>query len=257
MPLDLPSLLPGLHDIASRAGEAIMAVYAGPFELRRKADQSPVTLADEAAEQVILDGLSALTPGIPAVSEEQVAATGAPQTVPARFWLVDPLDGTREFVRRNGEFTVNIALVEENRPVLGLVHVPARGETFASAGPGTASRRAGDAPVTAIAARRAPLHGIVVTHSRSHGDDAALAAYLAPIEIASRIITGSAVKFCLLAAGEADLYPRFGETSEWDTAAGHAILEAAGGSVTTLDGTPLRYGKPGFRNPPFIARGQP
>ncbi len=183
-------------------------------------------------------------------------AEGAPLAAPPRFWLVDPLDGTREFAARNGEFTVNIALVEGDRSVLGVVLVPVTGTIYAACGPGTATRQDGDAPAVAIAARRPPREGAVVAHSRSHRDDRRLDAYMALLPGATRRICGSAVKFCLVAAGEADFYPRFGPTMEWDTAAGQAVLEAAGGRVTTLDGAPLRYAKPGFLNPDFIAAGR-
>jgi 3'(2'), 5'-bisphosphate nucleotidase len=176
--------------------------------------------------------------------------------VPPRFWLVDPLDGTKEFIRRNGEFTVNIALIEGDRALLGVVHVPVQGVTYAAAGAGSATRRRGGEPAQPIGARTIPPRRPVIVHSRSHGDDERLARYVAEHTDAERRVAGSSIKFCLIAAGEADLYPRFGRTMEWDTAAGQAVLEAAGGAVTTLDGACLRYGKPGFANPDFIARGR-
>jgi 3'(2'), 5'-bisphosphate nucleotidase len=166
-----------------------------------------------------------------------------------RFWAIDPLDGTREFIARSGEFAVLIALVEEGRPVLGVVHGPVVGLTYAACGPGTATRRRGDGAPELIHAR-APEDGLVVIHSRSHGE------FLEGYPVRARKSCGSALKFGVIAAGEADLYPRFGTTMEWDTAAGQAILEAAGGSVETLAGTPLTYGKPGFKNDGFLAWGR-
>jgi len=239
---------------AHAAGVAILDVYRQDFNVRHKADASPVTRADEQAEAIIEERLAAAAPDIPIIAEERCAAQGLPSAAPPRFWLVDPLDGTKEFIRRNGEFTVNIALIEGDRPVLGVVYVPSQGVTYAAAGDAT-RRRSGEAPQQ-IKARPVPPRGAVIVHSRSHADEQRLAEYAATLPEAERRIAGSALKFCLLAAGEADLYPRFGPTAEWDTAAGQALLEAAGGVVATLDGAALRYGKPGFRNPDFIARGR-
>jgi 3'(2'), 5'-bisphosphate nucleotidase len=238
---------------AREAGAAILEVYRQDFAVRHKADQSPVTRADERAEAIIAQRLAAAMPSIPVIAEEHCAAHGLPATAPPRFWLVDPLDGTKEFIRRNGEFTVNIALVEGDRAVLGVVHVPSQDVTYAAAD--RATRQRGDGAPQPIVARPVPPRGAVVVHSRSHADEKQLAAYVATLADAERRLAGSALKFCLLAAGEADLYPRFGPTAEWDTAAGQVVLEAAGGTVTTLDGARLRYGKPGFCNPDFIARG--
>ncbi|MBI3452467.1 MAG: 3'(2'),5'-bisphosphate nucleotidase CysQ [Rhodospirillales bacterium] len=259
---DRAALLVEVVALAQAAGKTALKFYAEGFSVRAKADASPVTEADEAAEALILDGLARLTPGTPVISEEAIARLGAAGAeklsgvnASATFWLVDPLDGTREFVARNGEFTVNIALIENRRPVLGVVHAPVGGATYAARGPGTATvARGKDAP-HAIRVRPPPAAGLVAVSSRSHGDKAALAAYLDEFPVAERRTIGSAVKFGLVAEGAADLYPRLGPTMEWDTAAGHAILEAAGGTVTTLDGRPLLYGKSGFRNPDFLARG--
>jgi 3'(2'), 5'-bisphosphate nucleotidase len=215
-----------------------------------------VTAADEAAERLIVERLARLTPDVPIVAEEMVAAGRVPERLGGTFWLVDPLDGTREFVSRNGEFTVNIALVRDGRPALGVVHVPAQGLTYAGAGPGHATRRRGGGRPEPIACRPLPADGAVVLASRSHLT-AETTAWLDGVKVKSLAQAGSAVKFCLVAAGEADLYPRLGRTMEWDTAAGHAVLLAAGGSVETLDGRPLGYGKPGLDNPHFIARGRP
>jgi 3'(2'), 5'-bisphosphate nucleotidase len=241
---------------AREAGAAILDIYAHAFAVREKADRSPVTHADDVAEAIILARLAAATPAVPIIAEERAAATGLPGAAAQRFWLVDPLDGTKEFIARNGEFTVNIALVEGDRPVLGVVHVPVRGTTYWAAGADTAMRQNGDLPPHPIAARPAPAQGAIVVHSRSHIDETELARFIAALPGAERRLCGSSIKFCLLAAGEADLYPRFGRTMEWDTAAGQAVLEAAGGVVTTLDGARLRYGKTAFANPDFIARGR-
>ena len=253
---DRRQLLEALLPLARRAGEVILEVYATDFAVRGKTDASPVTEADERAEAVILAGLAALAPDIPAVSEEAAAAGTLPDAASgaACFWLVDPLDGTKEFIRRNGEFTVNIALVEDGRPVLGVVLAPALGRMFAGvAGLGAFQEDGGSR--RPLACRNAPPGGLTVVASRSHGDGADLDAFLSGRPVAGRVSVGSSLKFCLLAAGEADCYPRFGRTMEWDTAAGHAVLSAAGGRVRTLEGTEFLYGKPRWANPGFIAEG--
>jgi 3'(2'), 5'-bisphosphate nucleotidase len=217
-----------------------------------------VTEADHASEEIILAGLRALTPDVPAVSEEEVSHKGVAfdhDKPPRRFWLVDPVDGTKEFVARRGEFTINIGLVDDGRPVLGVLHVPVTGKTYAAAGAGTASLHDAAGVTTRIHVRRAPASGIVVLASRSHGDKAGVIALLEDYTVAERRLMGSAIKFGLIAEGAGDLYPRLGPTMEWDTCAGHAILEGAGGTVLTLSGKPLRYGKRDFLNPDFIAQG--
>jgi 3'(2'), 5'-bisphosphate nucleotidase len=244
-----------LTGIARLAGDEIMKVYAADFRTSRKADQSPVTAADLAAEAVIVAALRRLTPDIPVVAEEEANAHGLPERAPDRFWLVDPLDGTKEFVARNGEFTVNIALIEGNAPVLGIVHLPALDETYRGHS-GIAERSVAGAAFERIQARPLPAEGATMTISRSHAADERVKAEALDEPVAGTIVAGSSLKFCRLAEGVADLYPRLGATMEWDTAAGHAILAASGGSVRTLDGAPLAYGKPGFRNPHFIARGR-
>ncbi len=254
---DTLPLLADVEAIARRAGEAVMAVYAGDFAVHTKADVSPVTAADDAAEALIVPALQALTPGVPVVAEEAVARGEVPATG-RRFWLVDPLDGTREFVSRNGEFTVNLALVVDGEPLLGVVLAPAlgaKGRLFAGAR-GQGAWLDDDQGRRAIACRREAGIGAVVACSRSHGDAAQLDAWLGDRAVARRVPVGSSLKFGLLACGEADLYPRLGRTMEWDTAAGHAVLLAAGGCVLTLQGEPLRYGKPGFENPHFVALAQ-
>ncbi len=252
---DLGALIAPVCAIARKAGDEILEIYGTDFAVRAKADASPVTDADEAAERIILAELARITPDITIVSEE-AAADKMPDAGSRYFWAVDPLDGTKEFVKRNGEFTVNIALIADRRPVLGVIHVPALGLTYSAAGAGTAMCQEGDAPAQPIAARSAPGDGVVVISSRSHKTDAELERFLSGQKVKARLVCGSALKFCKVASGEADLFPRFGPCSEWDTAAGQAILEAAGGSVTTLDGGAFLYGKPGFENSGFIARGK-
>jgi 3'(2'), 5'-bisphosphate nucleotidase len=252
---DLNALLPEIVALARAAGQVVMKVYGGDFDVRAKKDATPVTVADEESEQLILTALKKLTPGIPAASEEQVSVAGTWKAPPPRFWLVDPLDGTREFASRNGEFSINIGLVQDGKPILGAVHGPVSNVTWGAAGPGTAAVWRSTAAPKPIRARRMPPEGATVLASRSHGDRAALDAFLSEHKVAGLKQSGSALKFGLLAEGEADLYPRFGPTMEWDTAAGHAVLEAAGGRIETVSGKPLLYGKPGLKNPDFIAWG--
>ena len=239
---------------ARAAGEAIMAVYATDFEVQAKADASPVTAADEGAENIIVPRLRALDGALPIVAEEAVAAGRMPR-IGADFWLVDPLDGTREFIRRNGEFTVNIALIRDRKPLLGVVFAPAlgaAGRMFAGV-VGACAWLDDGAGRRAIRCREVPAEGATVVASRSHGDRAT-EAWLRGVRVQRRVSAGSSLKFGLVAAGEADLYPRFGRTMEWDIAAGHAVLCAAGGEVVDLSGAPIGYAKPGLENPPFIAR---
>jgi 3'(2'), 5'-bisphosphate nucleotidase len=246
--------------LAQLAAREIMAVYASDFAVRAKADLSPVTEADAMAEKVILKGLKELWPDVPVLAEEAAAGGDVPD-VGARFFLVDPLDGTKEFLSRNGEFTVNIALIENGRPVMGVVYAPATEQMFwgeTAKGAGFAKLSAGDSLANvkwmALHVRKTPVEGLTVVASRSHMD-ANTTAYLESCKVKSLTSAGSSLKFCLVAKGEADLYPRFGRTMEWDTGAGQAVLEAAGGKVCNVDGTPLRYGKAerGFDNPAFIA----
>ena len=246
-----PAVLERVVEIARRAGAAILEVYGTSFDVRNKNDASPVTLADEKAEALIVPALAELAPGVPVVAEEAVSAGCVPE-VGALFWLVDPLDGTKEFISRNGEFTVNIALIANGTPVLGVVLAPAIGRLFAGVA-GAGAWTEDEHGRRAIQTRPEPAEGLTVVASRSHGDAAALDAFLAGRTVARLANAGSSLKLCLVAAGEADLYPRLGRTMEWDIAAGHAVLHAAGGSVKDLSGTPLRYGKPGFDNPHFAA----
>ena len=259
------SWLPTLEALARQAGEVVMAIYATPFAVHDKSDASPVTAADQQAEAVIVAGLRALAPDIPIVAEEAMAAGSAPQLVPGgRFWLVDPLDGTREFVARNGEFTVNIALIDQGRPVLGVVLAPALSGAGGILYSGVVGLGAwvddSSKGRRTLACRAAPADGLTLLASRSHGDEAALQAFLARWlagrRVAQRSNAGSSLKLCLIAAGQADVYPRLGRTMEWDIAAGHAVLAAAGGQVCRVDdGAALVYGKPGFENPHFVAMG--
>lgn len=237
---------------AMAASEVILDVYARPFEAESKADGSPVTEADSRAEAVILQHLAPL--GIPVLGEESVAAGQIPE-LGARFFVVDPLDGTKEFLKRNGEFTVNIALTEAGRPVAGVVLAPVTGDIFWTLPEGAMAGRVADGEVTGarriVVSEALPLR---IVASRSHGH-AALAALCETLQVAEDVSVGSSLKFCLLADGKAQLYPRFTPTSEWDTAAGQAVLEAAGGVVLNLDGTPLSCGHPerNFLNGFFVA----
>ncbi|MFD2081005.1 3'(2'), 5'-bisphosphate nucleotidase [Actinopolymorpha cephalotaxi] len=247
------TLVDRIRALAERAGEEILAVYAADDPgAREKADRTPVTEADLRAEAVIVAGLAELSPDLPVVAEEAVAAGDAPDVDGTPFWLVDPLDGTKEFLSRNGEFTVNIALVEAGTPVLGVVHLPAIGVTYVG-GPGRAERLEGgrSAPLAVVPT---PATGARALVSRSHLDPETQR-WLAGVEVDSHVQAGSSLKFCRIAEGAADVYPRFGRTMEWDTAAGHAVLLAAGGAVVTPDGAALRYAKPGFANSPFVAFG--
>lgn len=253
---NLAELAEALTSTVRAAGAAIMEIYESDFEVEHKDDRSPVTAADAAGEKIILADLARLTPDIPVVAEEEAAAGRIPE-VGSVFWLVDPLDGTKEFIKRNGEFTVNIGLVVDGRPALGLVYVPAQDVLYGGFGVGTAFRERGNAPREAIECRRAPAEGLTVLASRSHANSEALQAYLGDKKVAEVTNAGSSLKFCRVAEGAADLYPRFGPTCEWDTCAAHAVLDAAGGGVTLTDGQPFLYGKvPTFLNPHFIAHGK-
>ncbi|MBC54228.1 MAG: 3'(2'),5'-bisphosphate nucleotidase [Gammaproteobacteria bacterium] len=251
---DRAELLHILTQVARDAGRVIMAIYATDFAVRGKQDESPVTEADEQAEQVIVTALRKLTPGVPVIAEEAVAA-GHLERAGALFWLVDPLDGTREFVNRNGEFTVNIALIEDGAPVLGVVYAPAIDRLFAGAA-GEGAFVVDDAGRRAIQTREVPAAGLTVVASRSHGDPQRIEDFLAGRKVAERRNAGSSLKICLVAAGEADLYPRFSRTMEWDIAAGDAVLRAAGGRLTDADGQLMRYGKPGLENADFLVWGR-
>lgn len=255
-------LLEPVKAIAHQAGDAIMEIYDGLYCVEQKPDNSPVTEADYAAHNVIAAGLAQLTPDWPVLSEEGDAVDFAVRRQWRRYWLVDPLDGTREFIKCNGEFTVNIALIEKGRPVIGVVLAPAVNRLFAGCGKGLAFELPADDEKKAldrtawrpIATSPAEPGSLRAVASRSHRDPET-DAFLAKVKATSIVGAGSSLKFCLIACGDADVYPRFGRTMEWDTAAGQAVLEAAGGAVLTLEGEPLLYGKSegGYANPPFVA----
>ena len=239
--------------LARRAAAAIEAVRRAGFVVDRKSDESPVTEADRVAEALIVEGLRAARPDIPVVAEEEVAGGLVTAACPA-FWLVDPLDGTRDFAKGRTEYAVCIGLVREGRAVLGALALPATGELFGGLLGAGAWKQEGEAR-RPIQARRPPPEGLTVLASRQYADDPRMGPFLAGRPVAERHSASSALKFCRVAEGAADLYPRFGPTMEWDSAAGQALVEAAGGAVTLVDGAPLRYGKPGWRNPDFICRG--
>ncbi|MGD9806477.1 MAG: 3'(2'),5'-bisphosphate nucleotidase CysQ [Hyphomicrobiaceae bacterium] len=253
-----------LIDPVLMAGAVEMRHYEAGVAVETKADESPVTAADREAEAILLTALAEIAPDIPVIAEEAVSDGRVP-AIGRTFFLVDPLDGTREFINKRGEFTVNVALIEDGQPVLGIVYAPAVGELYATLEPGVASfarltpgsseRRASDCAFQPIQVR-VPGLGLTAVASRSHKSPET-EAFLERYTIAERRDSGSSLKFCTVARGEADIYPRLAPTMEWDIAAGHAVLVAAGGAVTTPDGGPLRYGKTdsGFRNGYFVAWG--
>lgn len=252
---DLTTLLQPLVTLARQAGDAILSVYGQQFEVTSKADQSPLTLADTRSHEIIVAGLRALTPDVPVLSEEASDIPYDERRRWNRYWLVDPLDGTKEFVSRNGEFTVNIALIEDHAPMLGVVHVPVTTTTYTGArGAGAFRQIAHEAPLPIHVTTPAPTP-LRIVGSRSHRDDV-LARVLPQLQPYELVAVGSSIKFCLVAEGSADFYPRFGPTSEWDTAAAQAVVEAAGGAVIRLDGSPLGYNtKAELLNPHFLVFG--
>lgn len=242
-----------LADLAEEASAVILPYWRNGSEVFTKADDSPVTLADRAAEELILSRLSALYPEVQAVAEEQSEAEGRPDHAADRFWLIDPLDGTKGFVQGKESFTVNIALIEGARPVIGVVSAPATSTTWRTAPRGGAQMRRFGEAWRSIAVRNRPNEGFaLLSHSVTDEEAARLAARHGCTQWQG---TDSSLKFCLIAEGRFDAYPRTGPTSEWDTAAGQAVLEAAGGRVLASDGEPLAYGKAGFLNGPFVAVG--
>ncbi len=248
-------LIEPVVSIAHEAGAAILEIYNTDFEVEEKKDESPLTLADMAAHRVIVRGLRELTPDIPVMSEESANIDTGERLSWQRFWLVDPLDGTREFVKRNGEFTVNIALIEQGEPVFGVVTVPVTGMVYYGTRDGGAWRVEPDGTPQPIKARRLGEGPKTAVASRSHKTPE-LAQYLEAMGEHTVRSIGSSLKLCLVAEGEADIYPRMGPTSEWDTAAAHAVVEAAGGHVTDLQGEPLRYNKgESVLNPYFLVFG--
>jgi len=251
--MDDNALLELAAELARRAGDVILGVRARGFETLRKSDNSPVTEADHAAELLILEGLRAAAPGIPVIAEEEIEA-GHAHASGREYWLVDPLDGTREFAALRDEFTVNIGLIRDGAPVLGAVGVPAFGEVFGGIVGGGAWKRDA-AGQRAIRVRAVPAAGLHVYASRSYSDDPRLDAFLAGRRVESVTKIGSALKMVRIAEGAGDLYPRFGRTMEWDTAAPQAVLEAAGGVLCRMDRSALGYGKDGWENPPFLCIG--
>ena len=254
--MDFAQVVPLFRRLALEAGERILQVYHGPdFEVRAKDDASPVTEADEAADAVISAGLRAAFPEVPLITEEQSAS----HALSARtFFIVDPLDGTKEFVQRRGDFTVNIAYVQDGVPTLGVVYAPAKGRLFYTRPDGTSVEETGPfgpepGPLTPLKVATPDNAALMVVASKSHRDQAT-DDYISRYAVKDMTSAGSSLKFCLVATGEADLYPRLGRTMEWDTAAGDAVLRGAGGRVVRFDDhQPLGYGKPGWDNPFFIA----
>jgi 3'(2'), 5'-bisphosphate nucleotidase len=249
---DIKDTTDALIALAKLAGEAIMLIYQGDIEVEHKADNSPLTAADRAAHEVIAEGLKRLTPDIPVLSEEGREIPYEERSGWRRFWVVDPLDGTKEFIKRNGEFTVNIALVEDSRVVWGVVYAPALDRAYwGGAGYGAYSS-GGEGPVEPL--KVAPASGAkpMVVKSRSHPSEE-LERFLAELGPNEAVAVGSSLKLCTVAEGRAQLYPRLGPTMEWDIAAGQAVVEGAGGRVRTLEGDPFLYNKPVLRNGSFIA----
>lgn len=249
-------LLDAVNQLAESAGARIMEIYATDFDVEEKADQSPLTRADMAAHETILAGLKALTPDWPVLSEESAHIPYEERARWQCYWLVDPLDGTREFVKRNGEFTVNIALINACQPVLGVVYVPVTGITyFAATGRGAFKRSPGQTALP-ITARACPEDRLTMAGSRSHAGDT-LKKFIAGLEVEVELISiGSSLKSCLVAEGKADIYPRFGPTSEWDTAAAQCVVEQAGGYLTDTQLKPLQYNmKESLLNPHFLVFG--
>jgi len=240
--------------IAERAGDAILDVYNTAFDVTHKDDESPLTQADVAAHQIILQGLSTLEPEMPMISEESSPPVYSIRSSWPRYWLIDPLDGTREFVKRNGEFTVNIALIEQHNPIIGVVHAPVTGETwFASDGNGAWKQQRGETAHSIESRHRKQDEPLIIIKSRSHPGER-LQAFLDKVGPHDSFPLGSSLKMCSIAEGNADLYPRLGLTSEWDTAAAHSVLREAGGEITDTDMKPLQYNtKDSLLNPEFFA----
>ena len=252
--MNLEKLIEPVVALAVEAGNAILEVYATEFDVQSKSDESPLTQADLASNQCIVAGLAKLTPDIPIISEE----SGLPEFEERRqwncYWLIDPLDGTKEFVNRNGEFTVNIALIESNRPIFGVVHVPVQNKTYIGCeGRGSELRDGGE--VTKVQVSETSGVPVRIVGSRSHRGSS-LDAFLERLGESDIVPMGSSLKFCTVAEGNADVYPRLGLTSEWDTAAAQAVVEQAGGKVLELDGKPLSYNKKSdILNPWFVVIG--
>ncbi len=253
--MELVELVEPVVALARQAGDAILEVYATDFDVQAKEDDSPLTLADMASHRVIEAGLRAMTPDYPIISEESGLPAFDERRRWSRYWLIDPLDGTKEFVKRNGEFTVNIALIDNHRSVLGVVHVPVTNKTYTGCeGLGSTVRLSDDA-ARRIQVSETSASTVRVVGSRSHRGSS-LDAYFEALGEVELLPMGSSLKFCVVAEGNADIYPRLGLTSEWDTAAAQAVVEQAGGAVLELDGQPLAYNaKEDILNPYFLVRG--
>lgn len=253
----VPGFAREIGAIARDAGAAILTIYHSDFAVQTKADESPLTAADLAAQQVIVSALAKLHPALPVLSEEAATLAWSERRHWSRYWLVDPLDGTKEFVSRNGEFTVNIALIDGHDAVLGVVHVPVTNTTYTGVQDIGATRQTGRETAVPIRTTKGAPTPLRIVGSRSHRD-AVLDRYLPQLEPYQLVAVGSSIKFCLVAEGSADFYPRFGPTSEWDTAAAQAVVEAAGGRVIQTDGQRLRYNtKAEVLNPHFLVSGDP
>lgn len=257
-PADPSRYLDGALDIAARASGEIARIYDTAFTFENKQDDSPLTAADLASHEIIVDGLGELSPGIPVLSEESGDIPFSTRARWPRYWLIDPLDGTKEFIKRNGEFTVNIALIEGHEPVLGIVRVPATGICYYAARGRGAFRAAPGTETAALHTRPVTPGRLVAAGSRSHASDRQQRFFASLGENTEVIAAGSALKLCLVAEGSVDIYPRFGPTSEWDTAAAQCVVTEAGGSVTDLALRPLEYNrKESLLNPEFLVIGDP
>jgi 3'(2'), 5'-bisphosphate nucleotidase len=250
-----PTFIAQVVRLAQRAGDAILSVYGEQFEVTHKTDQSPLTEADLRSHDILIQGLRALTPDVPVLSEEDSDIAFEQRRQWKRYWLIDPLDGTKEFVSRNGEFTVNVALIDDHVPVLGIVHVPVTGTTYTGQAGVGAFKQVNGEQTEQLHVRTPAATPLRIVGSRSHRGDS-LDEFLPRLEPYEMVAIGSSLKFCLVAEGSADFYPRLGPTSEWDTAAAQAVVEAAGGAVITTDGERLSYNtKPELLNPHFLVFG--
>ena len=246
------SLAKSIRDIALVAGEEILSVYESDFSVRNKKDLSPVTAADEAAERVIIEGLSKLEPSFHVLAEESFSRGAIPNVGNEPFWAVDPLDGTKEFISKNGEFTVNIGLIKNHIPVLGVVYAPAINQLYLSSGQWQVTMEVDGLPPEIISSKKMNPNQLIVVASRSHRDEDT-DSFLSTLNIADLTSAGSSLKFCVIASGKADVYPRFGPTMEWDTAAAHAVVKYAGGEILKMGSNfEISYNKENLLNPEFL-----
>jgi 3'(2'), 5'-bisphosphate nucleotidase len=254
--IDCCRILPYVKSLIRDAGAAVIDIYNRDFLISKKSDESFITEADLCSEAIIINALSHIIPDIPIVSEESMSRGMKVDVSDGRFWLVDPLDGTNEFIKHSNEFTINIGLIWDGEPCLGVLYVPIFDLLFSGI-PGSATLEEQKGLSTVISCRSVPCNGITVLSSRDFHDSNKFDNFIKQFNVTKILNLGSSLKFALIAMGKADLYPRFGQTMEWDTAAAHAILKAAGGSICLFDGAQLFYGKPKFNNPPFVACGIP